>query len=420
MVRAAMGIRKARRIAISLAGLALVVGAAVVGYASVTDSPMPEPPETDWAALAAGPTDELDVYWVGHSLFNHRDPTVEGAPNLMEEVGRLAEARGLEYGAFDHTLYGITLSLAVRGKAHTYGREETELASRMEELRTNGAAYDALVLTEGIPIDNAEEPEHSAYYAMRLYCTLKRSNPDGRVYLYEGPLHLQASDPVGGFGPRDEFGWAASIEGDRPVWERIADRAATGDVPTPGLGPRLRAILGKARENGCEPSGPIFLIPAATVYVHLAERMAEPGPGDVFELSGGERLTIEHLFQNPYVDWPEDWPLPPHEGPDVDEESVIEGLTKRHPEDDYDDVHPSRIGNYVSGLVAYAVLYRRSPVLDPAVPSEDPDASAPSDPGAAIVAADAEATGLSPATVRTLRRLVWDVVRTDPRTGIDG
>jgi len=418
MVGAAMGTRKVRRIAVSLAGLALTVGAAVVGYASVTDTPMPAPADTDWEAAAAGPADELDVYWVGHSLFNHRDPTVEGAPHLMEEVGRLAEEAGLEYGSFDHTLYGITLSLAVRGKAHSYGRREMELASRMEELTTSGDDYDALVLTDGIPIRNAEHPEHSAYYAMRLYCELKRANPDARAYLYEGPVHLQASDPEGGFEPRDEFSWTAWMEGDREVWERIADRAATGNVPTPGLGPRLRAILGKARENGCESAGPMFLIPTATVYVHLAERLTDPGAGDVFELEGGERLTVAHLFQNPYVDWPEDWPLPPYEGPDVDEESVIEGLTKRHPEDDYDDVHPSRIGNYVAGLTAYAVLYRRSPVLDPPVPSDDPDAALPDDPGHAIVEADAAATGLSPATVRTLRRLVWDVVRTDPRTGI--
>ncbi len=83
-------------------------------------------------------------------------------------------------------------------------------------------------------------------------------------------------------------------------------------------------------------------------------------------------------------------------------------------------MHPSRIGSYVSGLTAFSVLYRRSPVLDPPVPSDDADAGAANDPGAAIVEADAAATGLSPATVRTLRRLVWNVVRTDPRTGIDG
>lgn len=420
MVRAAMGTRSVRRIAISLVGLALIVGAGLVGYAAVTNTPMPEPPEPDWAEAAAGPTDELAVYWVGHSLFNHRDPTVDDAPHLMEEVGRLAGVRGLTYRAFDHTLFGATLSLAVRGKPHSFTRDEPELAARMDELRDRGADYDALVLTDGIPIRNAEEPEHSAFYAMRLYCTLMAANPDGRVYVYEGPVHLQASDPDGGFGPRDEFGWASWMEDDRATWERIADQASTGAVPTPGLGPRLRAILGKAREYGCEPAGPVFLIPTATVYVHLAERLADPSAADVFELANGDRLTIEHLFQNPYVDWPEDWPLTPNEGPDVDEDPVIEGLTERHPDDDYDDVHPSRIGNYVSGLTAYSVLYRRSPVLDAPVPSDDPDASAPTDPGTAIVEADAAATGLTPATVRTLRRLVWDVVRIDPRTGIDG
>ena len=419
MVAAAMGTRTARRIAISLVGLALILGAGLVGYAAVTNTPMPEAPDVNWSDVAAGPADDLAVYWVGHSLFNHRDTTVEDAPNLMEEVGRLAEEHELEYRPFDNTLYGVTLSLAVRGKPHTYTRDEPELAARLDELYAHAADYDALVMTDGIPIRNAEEPEHSAFYAMQLYCTLKEANPDARVYLYEGPLHLQASDPDGGFGPRDEFGWVSWMEDDRPAWERIADQASTGDVPTPGLGPRVRAILGKDREDGCESAGPIFLIPAATVYVHLAERLADPADDDVFELADGERLRLVHLFQNPYVDWPEDWPLAPHEGPDVDEDAVIEGLTKRHPDVEYDDVHPSRIGNFVSGLVAYSVLYRRSPVLDAPVPAADPDASVANDPGAAIVAADAAATGLTPATVRTLRRLVWDVVRTDPRTGID-
>lgn len=420
MVGAAMGTRTARRIAISLAGLSLIVGASLVGYAAVTDTPMPEAPEVDWDAEAAGPADDLAVYWVGHSLFNHQDVTLEDAPHLMDEVGRLADEGGLEYRGYDNTLFGITLSLAVRGKPHSYTRSEPELAAKLDELYAHAADYDALVMTDGIPIRNAEEPEHSAFYAMDLYCTIKQSNPDARVYLYEGPVHLQASDPDGGFGPRDEFGWASWIEEDRSAWERIADRASTGDVPTPGLGPRIRAILGKEREDGCESHGPIFLIPTATVYVHLAERLAEPDDGDVFELADGERLTIEHLFQNPYVDWPEDWPLPPHEGPDVDEDAIIDGLTKLHADAEYDDVHPSRIGNFVSGLVAYSVLYRRSPVLDEPIPSQDPDASVADDPGTAVVEADAAATGLTAATVRTLRRLVWDVVRSDPRTGIDG
>ena len=403
MVGAAMGIRTGRRVALGLGAMGLLGAGALVAYAGVTETPAPQPRAVDWDAVAAGPADHLSIYWVGHSLLNHRDAGVEGAPHLMDEVERLARARDLAYASFDQTLFGATLSIAVRGEPHSYSRSEPEFAALRRELTTQGTAYDALVLAEGVPVRNAEGPEHSAYYAMVLYCAITRANPDARVYLYEGPIHLQGGDPDAHYGARDEFGWGAYLEEDREVWERIADQAGTGAVAEPGLGPRLRSLLGLGDGAGCEPRAPIFLVPAATVLIHLAERLAQPGLGEVFELASGERLTLAHLFQNPYRDWPADWPLPPHEGPEVDEEPIIEGLHRLHPDQPYDDIHPSRLGTYVNGLTTFAVLYRQPLASD-----------------IATLRRDAAATGLTEETVATLRGLVWSVVSTDPRTGIGG
>ncbi len=401
MVAAAMGKRTMRRALLGLAALALLSAGGLVAYAGLTESPDPATPAVDWEAAAAGPTDDLTVYWVGHSLFNHRDPRVDEAPHLMDQVGALAEARGLAYEAFDQTLFGANLSLAVRGEPHSYSRQEPEFAARRSELAENGARYDALVMTEGIPVRNAEQPEHSAYYAMTFYCAITRANPDARVYLYEGPIHLQAGDPDARYGARDEFGWAAFMEEDRAVWERIADLAATGSVVEPGLGPRLRNLLGLEHGDHCPSRGPIFLIPAATVMIHVAERLADPDTGDVFELAGGERLTRAHFYQNPYRDWPEEWPLPPHEGVENDEEPTLAQLHPMHPDEEFDDVHPSRLGTYLNGLTTFAVLYRQPLATDDAT-----------------LARDAATTGLTPQTVATLRRLVWEVVAGDPRAGV--
>ena len=387
----------AKRIVVWVLSVGLVGVATLVGYATFTDAPGPSTPPVAWQDFAKGPTQRLGVYWVGHSLFNHRDPTVEDAPHLMEEVGRLAAAAGVDYASFDHTLYGANLSLAARGEAHSYSRQEPELAERGRELDDHGSRYGAMVLTEGVPVRNAEHAEHSSYYLQQLACRLWEQNPDARVYLYESPVNLQAGDVEAHYGPRDEFGWASWMEDDREVWERIADQASTGRVAEPGLGPRVRGLFGSHRERACEHREPIFLIPTATVMQKLRASMEQEPAGGItprFRSADGSRLTIAHLFQNPYMDWPAPWPLPPDIGPSVDEGARIAELTLLHAGQEPDDIHPSRIGTYVAALTAFAVLYRRSPEGLPTAP------------------------GVSEASARELQTLVWETVVSEPRAGV--
>ena len=81
--------------------------------------------------------------------------------------------------------------------------------------------------------------------------------------------------------------------------------------------------------------------------------------------------------------------------------ALTEGLNVKMSDEEFDDVHPSRLGTYLNGLTTFAVLYRQ--------PLETDDAT---------LARDAAATGLTPQTVATLRSLVWEVVTGDPRAGV--
>lgn len=339
----------------------------------------------DYVPFAAGPTESTRVYWVGHSLMNGRDPHVEGAQNLMEKLGALAQARGLSYDHFDHTLWGSPLSLLYDGAAHSFEREVPEMRARRRALAEPGARYDALVLTEALPVRITREYEHTDYYAARFACDFERHHPTGRVYLFESWPPLQSAHRADRLGSPAAWDWVRRLREDRAVYEDIADRAGAGAVLEPGWTGRLARWV---REPTCRLQRPIFLVPVGTVLAHLAERL-----GDERWEYAGERLRTHHLFANPYVDWPRDWPRD-----DVGEDEarrILTALPRRHPDAEVDDVHASDLGVYVAALVHFAVLYRRSPEGLPPL-----------------------ARGLPASTALRLQRLVWDVVRRDPRAGI--
>lgn len=328
----------------------------------------------DHRAFAAGPVDARRVYWVGHSLMNGRDPHVPGAQNLMEKVGALAEARGLAYRSFDHTLWGSPLSLLYRGAPHSFERSAPEMRERRRELANS--RYDAMVLTEALPVRVTREHEHTAYYLARFACDFQQRNPEGRVYLFESWTSFQSANPADGLGSPAGWKWADRLREDRAVHEAIADRASAGAALEPGWAGRLTRWV---REPTCRPAKPIFLVPVGTVLARLAER--------------SEGLSMADLFANPYVEWPAGWPRD-----DLEEEEarrVLATLPRRHPEADVDDVHASDLGVYVAALVHFAVLYRQSPEGLPPL-----------------------AEGLDARTAARLQRLVWDIVRNDPRTGV--
>ncbi|MTH36279.1 hypothetical protein GL279_16915 [Paracoccus limosus] len=80
-----------------------------------------------------------------------------------------------------------------------------------------------------------------------------------------------------------------------------------------------------------------------------------------------------------------------------------EQLFARQPDGQLDPIHPGDLGNYLSALVHYAVLYGKSPV---GLPAE-------------LLRADGSAAvAPSPALARRLQEITWQVVSSQPLTGL--
>jgi hypothetical protein len=347
----------------------------------------------DWQKHALGPTSFVSVYWVGHSLVESKAETEEGPIDLMSIVGSFASVRGLVYRMGDHTLWGSPLSALWRGRPHSYHRDASIMVEKRRAFEREAAGYNALVLTEGLPLRPSLKVEFSSYYLRRFYCVLKQANPSARVYLYQTWVNLQGADPYANYPPADRFDWRSEMIAQRALWEELADTATRPRVRAPGW----LSSLGfpSATDAGCSTEDSIFIIPVGNTFVALADRLSQPRPGDHFERPDGSKLKLADLFSNPYVDWPEDWPVRDGSS-DVDSAARLTGLRLHDPSKRHDDIHPSAIGIYVSALVHFATLYRQTPV------------------GLPYPASVGE--GLA----RTLQCIAWETVVGDPRSGVAG
>ncbi len=361
---------------ISAAALGIVVAFLAFGLQSPQ---WPSPREFSGENAPPMPAGPHRIIWVGHSLVNARDATIENAQNMIEWSETLGAERGYEITNIDHTLFGASLSLLWRGSPHSYNRPEPEMAERREAL-FQGDAADTIVLTEGIPVGLSEVREYTAYYLQAFRCAFLEQNPEGRVYLYESWEHRQGSDPEAGYGPVDTFDWHARARENREMWDLLADLGSTGHVPSPGT--RIESYFDAGVH--CDSESPIFSIPVASVFAAI----------DDAELRIGEApLRSETLMLNPSEPWPESWPLPESTGDGPSAEEVL-ALPLRHPERDRDDIHPSNLGVYVASLVSMSVLTQRSPE----------GLSGPSE--------------LREEERAALQRFVWQAVCDDARTGI--
>ncbi len=313
-----------------------------------------------------------------------------GGPRLLERLGDFAAARGKAYTFFDHTLFGSPMALLWRGKPYSYDRHEPQMVERRKELENHADQYDVLVLTEGVPVGGSATREYSAHYLRLFYCTLLRGNPNGRVYLYESWVHYQASNQASWAETTlpSVWRWEEKLEADRAIWNQIADDAFAGT----GAAPQSMSDsteLDKELLDSCKPVHPVFIIPVATVMRAVSARLKQPHDW----IYQGAPLEMHQFFLNPYTEWPEDWPL---SQPISKEETfaTLEALPLRFPDRDWDDIHPSTLGIYLTTLTSYATLYRESPVGLPATP------------------------GMPQETAEALQALIWEVVRKDPRSGV--
>lgn len=336
------------------------------------------PTSPDTLPEPGGAVSDVSVYWVGHSLMDGVDTSHEGAMNVVDLVMYFASSQGHGHERFDHIRAGTPLS------ENWYWRH-TEPVS---EIRDNGARYDVMVITEAVPLDPQIEWNASHFFARRFFCAAKNANPDIRFYVYETWHHRYASWEDGGYPLPHVWDWRGRLAEDLAKWEGIAASAATGDgVETPEAYEWSQP--GEDPAGECDVRGAVGIVPVGQALAALYDRLEEPAA----EEDWGD-LRIGALFLNGYVDWPSDWPVSDTEASSIDPYDVIAGLTLYDPDRLPDDIHLSALGTYYAGLVHYATLYRQSPVGLPA------------------------AQGVSEARARMLQELAWEVVSSDPRTGV--
>ncbi len=325
------------------------------------------------------------VYWVGQSQISHRDITATTSENLMEIVGTMAGNDQLAYRWYDHTSAGAHIGWNWSGTEYT-----RELR---REILDRPRKYDVLVMIEGTPVAATNEFWKSPWSARNFACALRRGGHPSRVYIYQGWNYLHALDDHGYYPAPHVWDWRADIAQNRSVWEFIAEKTSTGTA-TPSHYDYGEPLPAGGDPGICMGEFPVYIVPVADAFAQLYNRLETPLPGDEWTLADGTPMLIDHLFQNGWVNWPADWPLPPEQAMSIDPFPIIEGLTKVHPNLPKDDVHASQLGVYFVGLVHYATIYARSPVGLPALNT------------------------VTTTVARQMQQIVWDVVRADPWTGV--
>lgn len=337
----------------------------------------------------SGPTDQLSVYWIGHSLMQQTVQRSSGQVNLFTQIAQFADEQRLGYDMFDHTLFGAPLSLQWRGKPHSYARSAPEMAEKRAGMVARAPDFNSFVLTEVVPLETVFKFEFSAFYLQQYYQLIQKQNPGARVYLYEGwdYLHGSTSDI-----PPYEYDWRSRMEKQNALWEVLADTASQGLAVKPSLRNQLGHIFGQISVVQ-KKQNKIYSVPVGRVLIAIYDRLQNPRTKDDFQLATGERLAFYQLFANAYKNWPASWPLDQHHKPD-NIDTVVSNLELADAEKALDDIHPSHIGIYVVALVHFATLYRRSPV--------------------GLSSIDELTIGAA----RAIQTIVWEVVLSCKRSGV--
>lgn len=323
-----------------------------------------------------GPTSALSVVWVGHSLIEHKVDSGWGRVDLMSLVGTFAESRKLSYAMADHTLWGAPLSALWRGTPHSYSRDAGEMVAKREAFEREAGRYDALVLTEAIPLQGTLANEFSPYYLRRFYCAALKANPRARVYLYQTWVHFQGTHRGEPTLSSSAFDWRSEMQAERRLWDELADQASRPAVEAPHWLRRLG--WSSVSDGGCAAEEPIYTVPVGNALLALQERLASPRPADRFLWPDGRPLQMADLFANPLIGGADGSSAP------------------LDPSKPVDDIHASLTGIYFSALVHFATLYRQSPVALPYPPE------------------------LGEPLAASLQCVAWDAVIGDARSGVAG
>lgn len=322
------------------------------------------------------------VYWVGHSLMDHKNWNDPNAKNLIELMEIMAQASGKTYGYHRHTTPGAPIGWNW-GVPNSWHDMETKIQPLINPNHSEYGTFNTIVVTEGVNIESSYDAWASGFYARKFYAAAKAANPNTRLFLYESWHHLHAGDFKSYYGPAETFNWKQYMLKVRPIWEKIANEAADPAVLNASPDPWNNRGNYVYQGTGTDPgnSNAIFdikIIPTGQVLVKVLDRLAENRSTDNWtytQAAKNQKLSDLDFFVNPYLNFPTDLTTTVHGG-------------------DLDDIHGSDVLIYLNTLVHYAVIYRENPANLPTF-------------------------GSVPQNIASIfKEVVWDVVTHDPRTGV--
>lgn len=222
-------------------------------------------------------TNTLQVFGDSFEEGSQRSPQVIGARSLFLVGHSLVN--------FDmpSMLNGIARSL---GKVHSYGQQIINGATLSSNWKNGdraqgvnareaipGGGYDALVITEAVPLDNHLRRSNTDQYARLFYELAVGANPSAEVFLYETWHCVDSGTGVGcPYDSGDDVDWRERLRRDLGKWQGIVDRVNAG---------------GGGR--------PMRLIPAGQALGRLVD---EVEAGRVPGLSSRRDLFADHIHLN--------------------------------------------------------------------------------------------------------------------------
>lgn len=170
----------------------------------------------------------VGVFFIGHSLIGTTNP------QMLRQV---LEERAPEVQVAAQIINGAPLKINWNKAA------EAEGANARVVLPQGG--FNAVILTEGIPLDNHLEWNGTEAYARNFYDLALRSRPDTRVFLQETWHSLNSGTGVEvPYDDHDDIPWRDRIDRDLPKWQGVVD--AVNAVRPEGAAPMALIPAGQA------------------------------------------------------------------------------------------------------------------------------------------------------------------------------
>ncbi|MCA9576286.1 MAG: hypothetical protein KC668_12650, partial [Myxococcales bacterium] len=173
---------------------------------------IPEPPSRGMAQGScepAGVVPRLHVLFVGHSLVNQTMPRMASA---------IAAALGVEL------TYDVQLIDGGSLEVNWNHAEEATGVNAREALGTG--AYDTMVLTEAVNLDDHLRWSDPPGHALRWYLLARAARPDARLFFYETWHHRSEPRHASGLPVLpSRLSWREQLDADLGKWEHIVDAA---------------------------------------------------------------------------------------------------------------------------------------------------------------------------------------------------